>query len=80
MTYVAGWNMPGYLPTSEPAEFDTLQDAREYIASEIAMDRDASADDDDEVEYADAITTAETASGPFEVYCDRFVYWVAVAE
>ena len=29
--FVAGWNMPGYLPDSEPAEFDNSDEALEYI-------------------------------------------------
>ena len=33
--YVAGWNMPGYMPDSEPAEFDDADDARAYIAEEM---------------------------------------------
>lgn len=33
--WVAGWNMPGYMPDSEPAEFDDFDDAKEYIADEI---------------------------------------------
>jgi len=33
--FVAGWNMPGYLPDVEPMEFDTSEDAMEYIRDEI---------------------------------------------
>lgn len=33
--YVAGWNMPGYMPDSEPTEFDDEDDARAYIADEM---------------------------------------------
>lgn len=39
MLYVAGWNMPGYMPDSEPARFQTWEDARDYLAEE--MDRAA---------------------------------------
>lgn len=31
--YVAGYNMPGYMPDSEPAAFDDAEDAREYLAA-----------------------------------------------
>lgn len=34
--YVAGWNMPGYMPDSEPARFQTWEDAAEYIGEEMA--------------------------------------------
>ena len=33
--FVAGWNVPGYLPDSEPVEFDDAGDALEYIKEEI---------------------------------------------
>lgn len=33
--FVAGWNMPGYLPDSEPVEFDDSEEAMEYIKEEI---------------------------------------------
>lgn len=31
--YVAGYNMPGYMPDSDPATFDDAEDAREYLAA-----------------------------------------------
>lgn len=33
--YVAGWNMPGFLPDSEPQEFSSAEDALEYIKDQI---------------------------------------------
>ena len=33
-TYVAGWNMPGYLPDMEPACFDTAAEAWEWLRDE----------------------------------------------
>lgn len=33
--YVAGWNMPGYMPDSEPVEFDDADDARQYLITEL---------------------------------------------
>lgn len=29
--FVAGWNMPGYLPDAEPEEFDEVDDALEFV-------------------------------------------------
>lgn len=29
--FVAGWNMPGYLPDAEPVEFDDSEEALEYV-------------------------------------------------
>lgn len=33
--YLAGWNMPGYMPDNAPAGFETADDARSYIADEM---------------------------------------------
>lgn len=33
--YVAGWNLAGYLPETEPETFDTLEDARAYLVDEV---------------------------------------------
>ena len=33
--YTALWNMPGYLPEMEPATFDTLADACDFIMDEM---------------------------------------------
>jgi hypothetical protein len=38
--FVAGWNMPGYLPDNEPATFDTFKEACEYILGEIDREID----------------------------------------
>jgi hypothetical protein len=33
--WVAGWNMPGCLPESDPVEFDTWVEARDYLRDEL---------------------------------------------
>ena len=33
--YVAGWNMPGYLPDAELAYFETFAEAREWMVGEL---------------------------------------------
>jgi hypothetical protein len=35
-TYTAGWNMPGYLPETDPETFDTLDDAAAYLRDTLA--------------------------------------------
>ena len=34
-TYIAGWNIPGYLPESEPAIFDNETDAIRYLSDTV---------------------------------------------
>lgn len=33
--FIAGWNMAGYLPDSEPMRFETAHDAAQYLAQEM---------------------------------------------
>ena len=42
--YIAGWNMPGYLPESDPAIFDNETDAIRYLSDTV--DRFWSEDDE----------------------------------
>ena len=59
--YVSGWNMPGYLPDSDPAEFDDADDARQSIIN--AMDEEAdSLEHTEEAENAPAIEELRRAS------------------
>jgi hypothetical protein len=39
--WVAGFNMPGYLPDSEPSRFDTWGAARDYIVSELEREAES---------------------------------------
>lgn len=39
--WVAGFNMPGYLPDSEPSRFDTWDAARDYIVSELEREAES---------------------------------------
>jgi hypothetical protein len=41
--FVAGWNMPGYMPDSEPMEFDSATDALDYIKGEMRQDAEDNA-------------------------------------
>ena len=49
--YVAGWNMPGDLPDTNPAVFQTEDEATSYLIREIDLfwDEDYLAGDSDEV-------------------------------
>ena len=44
MTYIAGWNMPGYMPESEPEEFDTAREAVQYLLDTVERFWDSDAD------------------------------------
>ena len=79
-TWVAGWNMPGYLPETEPESFDTWEDAHAYIVGELERAWDMGEDDD----YLPAHTElhAATPGEPYYVSVegDRVRYWVELGE
>lgn len=43
--FVAGWNMPGYMPDNVPEEFDNADDAKSYIIEELENYLDQLEDD-----------------------------------
>ena len=46
-TWVAGWNLPGYMPEMEPQEFDTREEAEAFIQAEKEWVAEATADSGD---------------------------------
>lgn len=93
--WVAGWNMPGYMPDSEPARFETFEDARDYIADEMARwaDEPMTATDqwlvgrDAEVaaSEADALTEASKRWSAFEEgehgeTVGKYHFWIATVD
>jgi len=77
MTYAAGWNMPGYMPEMEPAEFDTPEEARDFICWELAYMRDQQWSEETAEDYQRAMDLVDT--GTTSVYVGNLVYWVEPA-
>ena len=75
--WVAGWNMPGYMPDTEPAEFDNAEDAKQYIIDSVKRAEDET-EDETEAEtlcgFAEDVNL-ETAD-EFSAQCLQYVYWV----
>lgn len=74
--FVAGWNMPGYMPDSEPAEFDNAEDAKQYIIDTVKR---AEEETDDETEAETLCAFAEDLNlegDEFSAQCLNYVYWV----
>ena len=75
--WVAGWNMPGYMPDSEPAEFDNAEDAKQYIIDAVKRAEEET-EDETEAEtlcgFAEDVNL-ETAE-EFSVQCLQYVYWI----
>jgi len=79
--FVAGWNMPGYMPDSEPAEFDDEDDALEYIkeAAKAAID-DTYGDDMSLIhneEYGIVEEWATDKNGEFGQTIGKYHYWIS---
>jgi pyruvate/2-oxoglutarate dehydrogenase complex dihydrolipoamide acyltransferase (E2) component len=55
--WAAGWNMPGYMPDSEPCAFASWEEARDYLVAELER-----AADEAEEETEEATDYAETAA------------------
>ena len=80
--YVAGWNMPGYMPDSEPAEFDDADSAMEYIkekAKDSAME-DADGMGWNEEDFQSAVNEIDAwksdDNGEFGRTIGRFHYFI----
>lgn len=84
--YIAGYNMPGYLPEMEPAEFDTFGDAKEFLFQELQTMEDncnqVGNQDDADVYGEQSKRLPPTWSGAESTpYCspempDGYVYWI----
>ena len=79
--YVAGWNMPGYLPVSDPECFASFDEAKAYIVDSIKSHEEDCAIVDEEDLATSLCHLAEDVnleSGPFETDpVDNTVYWVS---
>lgn len=93
MKYVVGWNMPGYLPDSEPSEFDdfesaktylldTLKDGLEYESDEFLTDSEIDQEDADNWKWTiEDISNLKQADVPAEWYLpDGYCYFLDFVE
>jgi hypothetical protein len=74
--YSAGWNMPGYMPESEPAMFLDDSDARAYISDEM----DSAAEGEENSETVKALENASISllkgSGEYGQTIGQYHYFV----
>lgn len=77
MHYAAGWNMPGYMPDTEPVEFDDSDDALEYIKEEAknAIEAEEGTYEFDSQELAIDAATLDK-NGLFGQYFGKYFYFV----
>lgn len=79
--WVAGWNMPGYMPDSEPAAFDTDEEASVYLSVAMQDEADYCADQG-AMEWSDSLKKSadhlqsDEHSGEYGATVGRFHYWI----
>lgn len=78
--FVAGWNMPGYLPDLEPADFEDADVARSYIADEMRVFAGQTEDGEKSRQEANelraAATECESGVGEYGLTVAGYHYWV----
>lgn len=80
--WVAGFNMPGYMPDNEPASFETWEEARDYIVQELDRACDETDSVSDGEDYAKAARhfealTEETDQG---WTVGQYHWWITAAD
>lgn len=69
--FVAGWNMPGYMPDNEPAAFETFEDAQAYIREEIKRHAE-----EQETEFPDALERLDESEDEFGETVGKYHFWI----
>lgn len=73
----AGWNMPGYLPDSEPGRFETFEDAQGYIVAGIKRCEEEAADEAEATTYCHAAEDANLWSeGEQGQTIGQYHFWI----
>ena len=83
MFYVAGWNISGCLPETEPAIFDNETDAIRYLSDTVDRFWDEDAEQDKDLadkKWADVYSNLPYETAPFSI-CNNdrsLTFWVTV--
>lgn len=80
--WVAGWNMPGYMPETEAALFDDWGDACRYLSEELSRYADEEAEAEnwetaEQAEHAARLLEEEAEPRkPVTVQAGSYVWWM----
>lgn len=74
---IAGWNMPGYMPETDPMEFDNDTDAVEFLKDNLLLVVDGLADKYSEAEL-DAVEEQikSLKMDDFPLIFEGYAYWL----
>ena len=79
--WVAGVNLPGYMPDMEPSAFETFEDARDFLVwlleeeVNFLADNEACDDEIDEIDQA-ACIVSHLKEDEFSAIIGRYSYWI----
>ena len=89
MAYNIGFNMPGFLPETEPIEAETFEEAQEVLLAELQEHKEIATflpeamTEEEHGILADIEVAEETVrawDSPGDVVVDKWVYWIQHAE
>lgn len=74
--WVAGTNQPGYMPDSDPAEFETFDEAKRFIIGEMKYDEENAEREEVAEGLAALAEEVNLESSEFSYIINNRVYWV----
>lgn len=77
MTFTAGWNIPGCLPDSIPEDFETLDDAKQYLIWSIKNIFEEEAETEEQAEsFCAAAEDVNLWSGEDSLIVNHVAFWI----
>lgn len=74
--FIAGYNMAGYMPETEPSEFDSFDDAKRSIIHTIKRFEDEAETETSAENFCELAEDVNLESDEFSVRCEHWVFWV----
>lgn len=74
--FVAGYNMPGFMPDCEPSEFYSFDEAKRSIIHTIKRFEDEAETEEGAENFCELAEDVNLQSDEFSVRCENWVFWV----
>ena len=74
--FIAGTNMPGYMPDNLPEEFETQDEAKRYIIGCLKYEEQCVETEEEAEQLSAFAEEVNLQSGEFSAQCLNMVYWV----
>ena len=79
MKYIAGYNMSGYMPDTEPTEFDSFDEAKRAVIADLKYFEDTTDNERHAEDFCAAAEDANLESRPFSYIVRGWAFWVQEA-